>query len=148
MQKANTKKATTKKVTVAPAPTLQANTFAQYNVCTTNGVTPAQVNSWVQQYANGNLANVQVVQLQQYNWGTSGGKGRVASSTGGVRATGLNIAYNGGNLANVQKQTKLAKLGGNWLWFTVALLNGGGARTKAPRGGTSNIALVVKPSAS
>lgn len=148
MQKANTKKATTKKVTVAPAPTLQASTFADYNVCTTNGVTEAQINEWVQEHAKGNLANVQVVQLQPYNWGTSGGKGRVARATGGVRATGLNIAYNGGNLANVEKQTKLAKLGGNWLWFTRALLNGGGARTKAPHWGTSNIALVVKPSAS
>ena len=106
MQKANTKKATTKKVTVAPAPTLQASTFADYNVCTTNGVTEAQINEWVQEHAKGNLANVQVV------------------------------------------QTKLAKLGGNWLWFTKALLNGGGARTKAPHWGTSNIALVVKPTAS
>ena len=139
MAKTNKKAAAKSVSNIMQAPTLNANTYAAHNICPKNGVTPAQVLAWVQQHANGNLANVQK---------QTGGKGRVANATGGVRQTGLALAYNGGNLANVQKQTKAAKLGGNWLWFTVALLNGGGKRTSAAHWGTSNVQLVVQPTAS
>tara|TARA_R110000751_G_scaffold83598_1_gene167698 strand:+ start:157 stop:603 length:447 start_codon:yes stop_codon:yes gene_type:complete len=148
MAKTNKKAAAKSVSNIMQAPTLNANTYAAHNICPKNGVTPAQVLAWVQQHANGNLANVQVVPITPYNWGQTGGKGRVANATGGVRQTGLALAYNGGNLANVQKQTKAAKLGGNWLWFTVALLNGGGKRTSAAHWGTSNVQLVVQPTAS
>ena len=105
MAKTNKKVTTKTAANVAAAPTLNTGTYAAHSICTKNGVTPAQVLAWVQQHANGNLANV-------------------------------------------QKQTKAAKLGGNWLWSTVALLNGGGKRTSAAHWGNSNVQLVVQPTAS